>query len=71
MVSSLGCQESQTKSSDSDNIKQHEIKNALVKLQTAYIKKDADGIMAVYSGDYSGPQGKGKAGLLIGSLFLG
>jgi len=38
-----------------------EIKNALVQLQSAYVSQDIDAIMDVYSEDYSGPQGEGKA----------
>ena len=57
MLPVFGCLESQVKKA---NPKQ-DIKNALVKLQDAYVKQDIDAIMAVYSEDFSGEQGAGKA----------
>jgi ketosteroid isomerase-like protein len=57
MMLIFGCQESQVQKA---NPKQ-DINKVLVKLQAAYVKQDLDGIMAVYSEDYSGPQGEQKA----------
>ena len=60
MVLVFGCQESQIAGSEKIDHSKN-IEKVLVQWHKAFEKQDIDGIMAVYSENYIGQQGEGKA----------